>query len=73
MGVDVGEFRGCVFGALEMAISPRQEEVVTIVTSVCGLPENSISPPLWLALDNELEPLLESWWGFLGQRDQRGR
>ncbi len=64
----MGEFRGCVFGALEMAVTPGQEEMA-IVTTVCGLPENGISPPFWLALDYELEPLLKGWRGFLGQRD----
>lgn len=54
----MGEFRGCVFGALEMAVTPGQEEMA-IVTTVCGLPENGISPPFWLALDYELEPLLK--------------
>ena len=57
VGVDVGELRGCVFGALEMAVAPGQEEVAIIVVS--GLPEYGVSPPLGLALDNELEPLLK--------------
>lgn len=62
----MGELRGRVFGALEMAVGPGQEEVAIVVVS--GLPKNGVSPPLGLALDNELEPLLKGWWGFLGQR-----
>lgn len=60
----MGEFRGCVFGALEMAVTPCQEEVAIVV--VRGLPENGISPPVRLALDYVLELLLKGWWGFLG-------
>lgn len=54
-----------MFGSLETAVKPREEETAIVVGG--GLPENGVDPPVWLGLEDQLKPLLECWWWvFMG-------
>lgn len=46
-----------VFVTLKMAVAPREEEAAVVVVGC--LPENGVGPPVWLAVEEELELLLE--------------
>lgn len=50
-----------------MAVAPGEEgRGVLVIWGGGGLPEDGVGPVAWLGLEDELEPLLEGRWSFLG-------